>query len=283
MPWQIYLSISILLISCNSLLHRSLLKDEGSSPQAQTIVFLGLGGIIAIVIALFQHKLNLFFSPILMWNFLLLVVLLTPAYLLKYRAFQLIGASEVVMFAVTGRLWNVVGAYLFLHEALTLKIVLGAILILIGVMLTRFEKKTFTINKGILFVLASAVFFGFSDINDYFILQKFDSTNYLIYSYLLPVFTLLLLQPRSLKKIRYYFRKDRASKIILLSLFDTLGMLFLYLAYQTGKNIAVIGPLRSTSIIVTVALAILFLKERNNITNKLIGSLVAAAGVILLL
>ncbi|QQS38386.1 DMT family transporter [Candidatus Woesebacteria bacterium] len=283
MSWQIYLTISIFLISCNSLLHRSLLKDENSSPQAQTIVFLGLGGIIAIVIALAQHKLNLFFSPLLIWNFLLLIVLLTPAFLLKYRAFQLIGASEVVMFSVTGRLWNVIGANLFLHEAITPKIVLGAILILCGAMLTRFEKKNFTINKGVILVLFSAIFFGFNDINDYFILQKFDSTNYLIYSYLLPVFALTFLQPQSLKKIRYYFRKDRAFKVLLLSLCDTLGMLSLYLAYQTGKNVAVIGPLRSTSIIITVVLAILFLKERNNIANKLIGSLVAVAGVILLL
>ena len=96
-------------------------------------------------------------------------MLLTPAYLLKYRSYQLIGASEIVMFSVTGRLWNVVGAYFFLHEAITLKMIIGALLILSGAMLTRYEKKKFVINKGIGLVLISALLFGMGDVNGFFI------------------------------------------------------------------------------------------------------------------
>ncbi len=98
----------------------------------------------------------------------------------------------------------------------------------------------------------------------------------------LRFFTLLLVQPKAIKKIKYYFRKDRAAKVLLLSLCDTFGMLALYLAYQTGRNAAVIGPLRSTSIIVTVVLAILILKERTNAVNKIAGALIAVFGVVLL-
>jgi drug/metabolite transporter (DMT)-like permease len=282
-PWQIYLLISILLLSCNGLFHRSILKEGDSSPQGQTLVFLGLGGIISIIIALVQGKLNLLFPPALAWNFLLLIALLTPAYLLKYRSYQLIGASEVVMFSVTGRLWNVVGAYVFLHEAITLKMILGAMLILGGAMLTRYEKKKFVLNRGVLIVLISAFLFGMGDINGYFVLRSYDSTNFLVYSYLLPVAALLLLHPSSFNKIKYYFRKDRAIKVILLGLCDTFGMLTLYLAYQVGRNAAVIGPLRSTNIIVTVILAIIILRERTNIKNKLIGAAIAVVGVVLLL
>ncbi len=282
MTWQIYLIISILLISFNGLFHRSLLKDDDSSPQAQTIVFLGLGGIIALGIALVQGKLNLFFSPNLILNFLLLILLLTPAYLLRYRAFQLIGASEVVLFSVTGRLWNVIGASLFLHEIVTLQVIVGALLILAGVMLTRFEKRKFVINKGIIFVLIASFLFGIGDINGFFILKSYDSTNFLIYSELLPVIALLLLQPKTFKKLRYYFHKDRAIKISLLSACDTLGMLALYLAYQTGGSASVIGPLRATSIILTTVLAIIILKERTNIQNKVIGSTIAVLGAMIL-
>lgn len=283
MPWQIYLLISVVLISCNGLFHRSLLKDDNSSPQAQTIAFLSLGGAIAVVIALLQGKLNLFFPTSLTFNFLLLALLLTPAYLLKYRAFQLIGASEVVMFSVTGRLWNVLGGYLFLHEAITVNIFFGAILILFGVMLTRFEKRKFVINKGIVFVLISSFLFGIGDINGFYILKTYDSTNFLIYSELIPVIALLLLQPKSIQKLRFYFHKDRAIKVSLLSLCDAFGMLMLYLAYEAGGSASVIGPLRATSVVITTALAILILRERNNIPNKLIGSIIAVVGVSLLL
>lgn len=283
MHWLIYLSISILLLSCNGLFHRSLLKDDGSSPQAQTLLFLGLGGIIAILIALIQGKLNLSFSPLLVWNFLLLILLLTPAYLLKYRGFQLIGASEVVMLAITGRLWNVFGAWLFLHETVTFRMIVGVVLILGGVMLARYERGKFALNKGVIFVLISAALFGLGDINGFYILRTYDSSNFLIYSYLLPVAALLLLEPKTVGKLKYYLYKGRAVKMGLLSLCDSLGMLMLYLSYQAGGKAAVIGPLRSASIIITVLLAMVILKERDNIQNKLLGTFVTVAGVILLL
>src|SRR3989344_4614573 len=220
MSWQIYLIISIILISCNGLFHRSLMKDDRSNPQAQTVAFLGIGGIIAIILALIQGKLSLFFPAALGWNFIILVILLVPAFLLSYRAYKLIGASEVVMFATTARLWNVVGAYIFLHEAVTLRMILVAIVILIGVMITRYEKRKFTFNKGVCYILMAAFLFGMSDINGYYILRSVDATNYLIYSELLPVFAILLLQPKVIAKLKYYFQVDKAVKIFLVSLFD---------------------------------------------------------------
>jgi drug/metabolite transporter (DMT)-like permease len=259
------------------------LKDDDSSPQAQTIAFLGLGGFIAIVVALIQGKLDLLFPIGLIWNFIILIVMLTPAYLLKYRSYQLIGASEVVMFSVTGRILNIIGAYFFLHENITLKIIIGALLILFGVMITRYEKKKFVLNKGVGIVLLSSVLFGLSDINGYYILKSYDSTNFLIYSELLPVLTLLILNPKAVKRLRYYFQKGRTLKISLLSLCDAFGMLALYLAFQSGGSASIIGPLRATSIIVTTVLAILILKERNNIRNKIVGSVIAVIGAMFLI
>lgn len=283
MSWQIYLAISVLLISFNGLFHRSLLKDDESNPQAQAVIFLGIGGLAAIVIAFLNGNLNLSIPPNLFWNFLLLILLLTPAYFFRYRAFQLIGASEVAMFAVTGRLWNVVGAHFFLNEAITLKMIIGAVVILIGVMLTRYEKRKFTINRGVVYVLIGAFFFGMGDINGYFILQNYDSTNFLIYASLLPVLAFIILQPGTLKKLKYYFQKDRAIKVLLLCFCDVFGTLAAYRAYQIGRNASVIGPLRAMSVVVTVILATLILKERDNVVNKFVGALISVAGVSLLL
>lgn len=282
-PWYIYLFFSIILLSCYGLFHRSLLKDDDSSPQAQTMLFLGLGGILAIIIAIVQGKFNLAFPSGLIWNFLLVILLLTPAYLFKYRGYQLIGASEVVIFSVTGRLWNIFGAWLFLHETVTLKVILGGLLVLAGAMLSCYERGKFLWSKGVIVVLISAILFGFGDINGFYILRSYDSSNFLIYSYLLPVLALLILQPKTVLKLRYYLHKGRAWKMGVLSLCDTLGMLTLYLAYQVGGNASIISPLRSTSIILTVLLAAIFLNERNNLSNKIIGAIVAVIGIILLL
>ena len=93
----------------------------------------------------------------------------------------------------------------------------------------------------------------------------------------------MLLQPKVIAKLKYYFQVDKAVKIFLVSLFDAFGMLALYLAYQVGRNASVIGPLSATRVIVTVILAMVILRERNNITNKILGAIIAIIGVILLL
>lgn len=283
MPWQILLIFSVLFLSLNGLFHRSLLKDDDSDPKAQAIIFLSLGGILTVFIALFSGKLNLGFSTSLTANLLAIAVFATIAYVLKYHGFKLISASEVVILGATSKLWNVVGAYFFLHETITLQKILGAIIILVGVAITMYIDKKFRLNKGTLFVLLAGVIWGFVDINGFYILQNMDALNYQIYFYLLPVLALILVSPSTVKKLNYYFRVDRAIKITLLSLFDTLGLLTLFLAYQAGGQASVIGPLSNAKIIVTVILAMVFLKERDHLTNKLIGAIVTALGVVLLL
>ena len=283
MSWQILLIISIIFLSFNGLFHKSLLKNDKSDPRAQASVFLGLGGFISILIALLRGKLQLEFSPSLIINFSVLATFATIAYVLKYRGFQLINASEVVIFSTTSKFWNVVGASIFLHEAITAQKIIGTLIILLGITVTMYVDQKFKINKGIFFTLLAALLFGLTDINGYYILQTMDASTYQIYFYLLPVFALLLVQPSVLIKVSYYFKLGRAVKVVALSLFDTLGMLALFFAYQMGGKASVISPLSATKVIVTVVLAIIFLKERDNITKKLVGSVIAVIGVVLLL
>ena len=259
------------------------MKDDDSSAVAQTIVFMGIEGFIAIIIAVSRGKLQLSVPPGLIINFIIIAVFMTLAYVLKYRGFKLLNASEVSIFSSTSKMWNLVGAAIFLHEAVTLQRVLGAIVILLGIAITIYINKKFQVNKGILFVLLGAILFGLTDINGYYILQRMDASNYQIYASFLPVFTLLLFMPRSIKKIPYYFKVDRTIKVGLLSLCDTFGMLALFFAYQAGGQASVIGPLSATKIIITVFLAMLFLRERSHMTNKILGAIVSVAGVILLL
>jgi len=283
MSWQFLLILSIIFLSCNGLFHRSLLKDDNSDPKAQTIVFLTLGGIITIFIALLRGKLQLEFSPVLIFNFLVLAIFATIGYVLRYRGFQLINASEIAIFASTSKFWNVIWAFIFLNEVITLPKVLGSIIILVGIAITMYVDKKFKINKGILLVLFAAILSGLTDINGYYILQSMDASSYQIYFYFLPVLALILVAPATVKKIPFYFRKDRAIKMAALSMFDALGMFTLFLAYQAGGQASVLGPLSATKIIVTVILAMIILKERDHIKNKLAGAVVTIIGIILLL
>jgi len=283
MSWQIYLLISIILISGNSIFQRSLMRDEQSHAQATTVAGLGISGFIALFFVLLQGKLNLLFPVSLVFAFILFILLVTPGYVLSRQAIKLIGASEIIIILATGRLWNVIGAYFFLNEHVTIQRIFGALIILTGVAIARYEKKRFVVNKGFWLAVAASFCLGMSDVVGYYILNYMTALNFLVYSYFLPVITILLLQSKTITKLRYFFQPMKGMKLILLSLFDTFGMLALYLSYQAGGAASIIGPLSTTRVLVTIGLAMLLLKERENIANKIVGSIVTIVGVILLL
>ena len=64
---------------------------------------------------------------------------------------------------------------------------------------------------------------------------------------------------------------------------DTVGTICFFFAYQVGRNAAQIVPLGGLITIISVLLAILFLKEYENIPNKVIGALVTLVGAALVL
>jgi len=283
MSWQLFLIISIFCLSLNGLFHRSLLKDDKSDAKAQTLVFLSLGGLLTILIALVRGKLQIVLPHNLLLNFLILAILGAVAYFYKYRGYQLIGAAEVIIFSTTSKLWNVIGGFLFLNEAVALRQVFGSLIIIAGISIAIFSDRKFQINKGVLFVLLSAMLFGMVDINGYYILRDVEATTYQIYFYFLPILALLLIQPKTITKIVYYLNPVRGIKVTLLSIFDTLGMLALFYSYQAGGKASVIGPLSASKVIITTILGFIILRERDHLMNKLVGAIVTVIGVVLLL
>jgi uncharacterized membrane protein len=70
--------------------------------------------------------------------------------------------------------------------------------------------------------------------------------------------------------------------LMLLAVFYGIGSLAMLFAYKEG-SFAIISPLRQTSIIVTVLLALAFLpQERNRIRRKILAALICAVGVVLI-
>lgn len=282
MSWGIYLAVSVFLVSLNGLWHKSLLRAGDSDPKAQAIVFLSIGGVLAILIALLRGTFHPAFPSFLLGNFLIVAIFSTLAFIFCYQAYKLIGASEIAILLATGSLWRVMGAMVFLHERPTSIQIIGAIVILIGTTIALYNKKKFPLNRGTMLVLVAAFFFALSDTSGYRILQTMDASSYQIYTQFLPVVLLLLLYPKTIKKIGYYFTKERGIKMMFLSFGDVIAMLALFFAYQAGGKASIISPLSATRVILTVLLAALFLGERENMRNKLLGAVTTVVGIMLL-
>ena len=283
MSWQSLVGISVVLYSVNGLLHRTIMKDDDSDAYAQAIVFTGLGCFFFLVVLLFRGGFQAFLS----WNQLLLMILaaILPSIgmVFIFKGFKFISASEHTILLTSCQVWNMVGAILFLHENLTIIKLAGTIAILFGVVLAEWKKQTFRLNKGAVYVLLAAFCFAGSGIINFFIVRSFDVLSYMLYISIFVTLILFIFNHKIIKKLTFYFKPKRALNIVATSVNDALANILGFAAYQIGRNALQIGPIQATQTILTVVLAFVILKERDHMPQKIIGSLAAVIGTILLL
>lgn len=283
MSWQLLVGLSVLLYSVNGLLHRVLMKEEDSDPYAQTIAFYGVVGVFALIIAVLRGGFHYQISADLLPYFILITIFAAATSVLGFRAIQLIEASESSILISSSRLWVVLGAFIFLEEGFSIQKLTGTVVILIGIAIAQWKKQKFIINQGVVFALLAALSYAITELVSYFILRKFDATSFAVYTNWLPIIALLLIRPKSIKKLAFYFRRKNAINIALVSISDVFATLFLFFAYQIGRNASQIAPFMATQTIITVFLAVIILKERNYMLQKITGGLIAVIGTILLL
>jgi drug/metabolite transporter (DMT)-like permease len=259
------------------------MRDDESDPYAQTVLFTGLVGMFALVILLFQgggqNIISLNQLPI----FVLITGLSAIGGLLTFKGFKHIEASEHVILLTSSRLWSVAGAIVILGEVFTLRKLLGAGAIIIGVVVTEWQKHKFVINRGALYVLLAAACYAIAEIFSFYILRDFDSTTFLVYVAFFIVIAMLVLRPKTITKFSFYKKPTNLANILMVTISDTAANLSVFRAYQVGRNALQIGPLLATQTIVTVILAVIILKETRNLTRKIVGGIVVVIGTILLL
>ena len=283
MSWQLLVGVSVLLYSVNGLLHRVLMKKENSDPYAQTVAFYGIVGLFALLIAVFRGGFHYQISTGQLPLFVLIAIVAGAASVVGFKALKLIEASELSILLSSSRLWVVLGAFIFLQEGFSIQKLLGTVIILFGIATSQWNKHNFTMNQGVILALLAAFFYATTELISFFILRNFDATSFAVYTNWLPILALLLVRPKSIKKLSFYFKRNNAINIALVSISDVLATLFLFYAYQTGRNASQIGPIMATQTILTVLLGIIILKERNNMTKKIMGAVVVVVGVLLVL
>lgn len=283
MSWLFLTILSVLIYSTSNTFHRVLMKDEQSDPYAQSIVFFGLAGTLAFIFSIlhggFQYHLT--FNQFLL--FIPLAVCTTIGPVLLFKSFQLIDASENAVIQSSQKLWTVLGAFIFLHEVFSINKVVGTLVIISGIIIAIWENKKLKLNKGVILVLIASLFYASADLISYYIVRDFDPISFIVYVCFLPVVTLLLVRPKTIKKIKYYFKPKYAVYVALLSLGDTLGTLCSFYAYQIGRNVSQITPIMGLITIISVLISIVFLRERTRIPQKILGAVVVVLGVLLVL
>ena len=282
MQWFYLALLSVVAAAVANVLRKVLLKDKQTDPVATIIVY-QLMGAAAVFLFVLPHGFVL--PPITTYpgNFLLQASFAAFANLLLFKALKYIEASEATILVSLASVVTIFSAVFLLGEQFSPGQTIGAVLILAAVFVIAAQKKKAVVfNRGVVYVLGAAILYGLSSTNDAFLVKHSDPLSYLVVGWLSPGIFLLLVQPHAARKMRYFANIPRFMKMLLLVLASVFASVWFFLALGRGAQISQLSPISQSTLIVTVFLAAVFLKERDYLWRKLIAGIVVMVGVALL-
>jgi len=282
MSWQILVTISIVSLAIANILLRVVMKKENSHAIAFSIMYQLITGIIVFIYALsngFKLPNVLHLSPLIALIFTLYII----GNIFMFNALKRIGISEYKILFSLQPVVTILASIIFLGEIINLKQIIGAILILIGVIVVSWQSKKLKIlNQGAIFTLIAAIAYGLAFTGDTFVVRNIDVASYQTFAFIVPALIMLLVFPSSKSHIKKMFNFPVFSKFLILCIFKALATITIFTAYKIGRNNVQIAPLTQLSTIVIVLAGIIILKERKNIFQKILGAILGFFGMLLL-
>jgi drug/metabolite transporter (DMT)-like permease len=198
------------------------------------------------------------------------------------KTLQKVEASAFSVLFATQAVWIMALGIILLDETMTVIQVLGTILIFGSVTILANNLKAIFTESGTLLGLLTGLMFGIAIYSWSYVGRFTDTISWAAISFIGTALVAFLVRPKSVQKMKPLLKIGVLWKLVTLAIFYGIGSLTMLLAYKTGA-FAIVSPLRQTSIIVTVLLALSFLpKERNRVGRKLLAALICMIGVILI-
>ena len=281
MTWFIWILISVITTAAANLLQRVVMREKDSDPYGTTVIFQLTTTLMTGIFAFSQG----FQMPPIgahLWNFVLSAFFWGFGSYSLFKAFQSLGSSENAIISSLGTIVTIITAVFFLGESFNTPKIIGTALILGSIIALNFKNGKFTFGVGTKYAVISTVLFGLGVTNDAFILRTYDAVSYTPIAFLLPTILLLIIRPKAVSSFHrlanYSFRKN----MFLLAFFYSAQAITYYLALQIGPSASQIATINKSNIIVTVLLAMIFLKERESLGLKFLSAILVTVGVLLI-
>ncbi len=279
MTWQLFTFISVLGLSVSVLLQRTLLHKHKTDPFAYAIMFQAIVGVLLLIPALI-HGFTLAGLEKYMVPAGISVLCFGVGHIFYAKTLQRVEASNFSVLFATQAVWTMALGILLLHETISWIQILGTVLIFASVFMLAGNLRKVFADRGVIYGLVTGLLFGVAVYFWSYVGRYVDGISWAAISFIGTSLVVLLVRPRTVLQLRPLLRPAVLSKLWLLGIFYGLGSLTMLFAYQLG-SFAIVSPLRQTSIIVTVLLALTLLPgERNHIGRKLLAALICTIGVV---
>ncbi|MBI3577311.1 DMT family transporter [Candidatus Gottesmanbacteria bacterium] len=281
MSWQILTFASVLFSSLAIVLQKVLLREKKRDPILSAIIFLFLCGIFLGAYTIIRGVGPLPISGRILPNLLTMPLIYAVGQYCIFRAISQIDVSLFTILFTTRALWTVIASTIFLHEYFTLERIIGMALILFGITFVMKKDVRMKIEKGWFYALVAGAAFGFGVVNDAYLLQFYQVSTYLTFSFFATGFVLFIINIQRMRNIGKTLNEKSIGPFVLLGLLNALQAITFFEAYHVGHNVGQISILNQMQTILAVVISIIFLRETRRWGEKLFGALISMIGVIL--
>lgn len=281
MSWQLLTILSVFLISISNLLQKVLLRNDKSNPITFAILFQLITGLFLLLFSLtfggvkFQNLNGVAF------NIMVMTILYGLNSIFVFKALKYIDLSKFSILFSTRGIFTIIASTILLKEGLNTFQLFGAVFILSGILFVSLKNKKITFVKEDIFAFFAAFCFGVAVTNDRFILKSLDLNTYLSIAFLLPGIFIAMFNINALKEIKFFLNKQKLSILVLLSFIYAIAAIAFFGAIQISSNVSQVSTISLSTVVFTVLLSIVLLKEHGNLKMKIIGTILCFIGLVL--
>ncbi len=283
MTWLTLALSAVGLFTVLNLLQR-VLATESKDQRAMTIIFNMVAGVIAVAVFVAGGSYKNFSLPADPNAYIFLGVAVLSFGLFergRFVAAKLLDASTLTTISTVSVLVAFVGAALLYQEPMSLQKLAGGILIILALVIVSLGsggKRKISL-KGVLAAALIWVFLGIGWMMDKSGATHFNADTYSFLVWTLPLFVVVF--PGIKIKTLKTEMKLASWKVFLLAGINVAGYLMQLKAVAISDATKVI-PIVQLSTFATVIAGIIFLKEKENLLPKILGSILAVIGSVLL-
>jgi drug/metabolite transporter (DMT)-like permease len=282
MTWALFLGASIFAQAIANVLNRVVMKSADKGTWAYAALSQIITGVLIGIYALITGFEMPPFAAV--WPFLLAIIVLNVgANIFQNEALRTAEVSFYTILTSARILISLFAALLVLGEVITLWQGLGTIIMLLAIAIAfsrHFEWRWQPWMKhALLYMFCSGLVFIF----DAKIISESPSlATYMAFAFLMPGIATALIRPRIIPDMARLAVSPQMITMTLFSVAYGIVVVTMWLAYQHGATASQIAPLRQSTIILTIVLAMLFLNERTHVLRKIIAALLAIFAVYLI-
>lgn len=279
--WGYYLAVSIIGQSLANIFGRVVMRDARKNTWAYSALSQILTGVLIGAYALWH---GFVMPPLLeLWPWVVFLVILNViCNLAMYEALRTAEASLFTIFSSSRIIVSMIAAFFVLNETLTSLRLAGALLIIFAIGLALVTHFKIRREKWMLPATIYAITSGLVFIGDARVVAESDVASYMTFAFLLPGFATLMIKPKVVREMISLVRSKEIFGMLVYSFAYGIMAVTLWLAYQSGGDASQIAPIRQTAVILTVIIAITFLRERTHMYRKIVAAFLAMFAVYLI-